>query len=189
MQALQYALIDVATRPAHWQSSETNEWYTPAQYIDAARQAMGGIDLDPAGNAMAQQIVGAASYFTKDDDGLRREWFGNVWLNPPYGKTGNRSNVDIWAEKLRREYQSGRVQQGILLCNTRHSELTGVQHLLAHRDALFCLTDHRIQFYDVDGNVQTSPPANNLFVYVGRRAAHFAACFVAYGLIARRWQP
>jgi hypothetical protein len=32
-----------------------------------------------------QETVRAAAYFTKEDDGLTKEWNGNVWLNPPYG--------------------------------------------------------------------------------------------------------
>jgi hypothetical protein len=63
-----------------------NEWYTPARFIDLARKVMGGIDLDPASSDIAQETVQATTYFTKDDDGLSREWAGKVWLNPPYAE-------------------------------------------------------------------------------------------------------
>jgi hypothetical protein len=57
-----------------------NEWYTPAKYIEAARAVLGSIDVDPASNNIAQRIVGAAKYYTKENSGLDKEWHGNVWL-------------------------------------------------------------------------------------------------------------
>ena len=49
-------------------SSESVEWYTPKKYIEAARIVMGNIDLDPASSKMANEIVKAPAYFTRDDD-------------------------------------------------------------------------------------------------------------------------
>ena len=39
--------------------------------------------------------------FDEVDDGLRQEWFGNVWLNPPYGK-----HTAKWLEKMH-EHRNG----------------------------------------------------------------------------------
>lgn len=62
-----------------------DEWYTPAPFIEAARRVFGGrIDLDVASNATANAVVGAKHYFDKNLDALRRRWWGNVFINPPY---------------------------------------------------------------------------------------------------------
>ncbi|MBV8771497.1 MAG: hypothetical protein JO166_04065 [Deltaproteobacteria bacterium] len=47
----------------------------PPEIVKAVRRLMGGIDLDPASNEIAQEVVGAARYFTKDDDALPHEWY------------------------------------------------------------------------------------------------------------------
>jgi len=57
-------------------SAESDEWYTPAGVIEAAREVLGGIDLDPASSETANRTVGAPRYFTEEDDGLARDWHG-----------------------------------------------------------------------------------------------------------------
>lgn len=67
-------------------NTDRDEWYTPPTVIEAARTAMGGIDLDPASCSDANKVVRARTWWAASDLPLERKWAGNVWLNPPYGQ-------------------------------------------------------------------------------------------------------
>lgn len=165
-------------------SSTGNEWYTPSLYIEAARDVMGGIDLDPASSALANQTVKADTWWGVDDkdehgnDSLGRDWFGRVWLNPPYGKGSG-----LFTLQLTSEYDAGRVEQAVLLLNAYGFDSDWFDPLWRHP---ICFTDHRIEF--------TSPtrtsggPANgNVFVYLGPSEQRFAEVFSGFGHVVRTW--
>ncbi len=75
----------------------SNEWYTPSKYIEAAREVMGEIDLDPASSDLANQTVKASMYYSQQEDGLILPWHGNCWINPPY--TGIVASRHGWSEQ------------------------------------------------------------------------------------------
>ena len=60
-------------------SSQSNEWYTPPPYIKAVHTVMGGIDVDPASCALANQVVQATTYYTLAEDGFSKDWPGRVF--------------------------------------------------------------------------------------------------------------
>ena len=134
-----------------------NEWYTPKEYIDLARQAMGSIDLDPASNDHAQQIVQANTYYTQDDDGLAQEWAGNVWLNPPYEK----SLVSQFTDKL---IASPRVGHYTVLVNNATD--TAWFQRLANNATAICLVAGRVQFYH-GSDKGSSPLQGQVVLYRG----------------------
>ena len=72
-----------------------NEWYTPKHIIGLTVKVMGVIDLDPASNEIANRVVNAGEIYTVNDNGLSLPWFGNVWVNPPYG----RGDIDKFSKR------------------------------------------------------------------------------------------
>ena len=124
----------------------SNEWYTPAKYIEAARAVMGSIDLDPASCELANQTVRAARYYTQEENGLAQEWYGNVWLNPPYGVQHGKSRIVAFTRKLLRAYWNGDVKQAVFLVLAR-TEATWFEPLW---DYTMCSRTKRIYFYGPD---------------------------------------
>jgi phage N-6-adenine-methyltransferase len=161
------------------QGTGENEWYTPGQYIEAARSLMGGIDLDPASSDLAQRTVGADAYFTKADDGLAREWAGRVWLNPPYAQPA----IQHFADKVVAEVRAGRVTEAVVL--THNYTDTAWFHNMAADCSAICFTRGRIGFVAPDGK-RAAPTQGQAFFYFGPRPEAFAEAFGAFGFVMVR---
>ena len=161
-------------------SSETNEYYTPPQYVEAARQVMGGIDLDPANHEKAQEWIQAGSFYTVADDGLNKPWFGRVWLNPPYGMDGGDSNQDTWAQHLVAEYEAGNVTEAILL----------VKAALGYNwferlwwDWPVCFGRERLSFIRSNGSDEGRSKQGTAFLYLGSNVDRFRSVFGQFGRV------
>lgn len=154
-----------------------NEWYTPAEYVELAREVMGGIDLDPASCAQANETVRAQTFYTKDDDGLSKAWAGRVWLNPPY----SRDLMPAFVEKLRESFIDGDVQQAILVSHNNTD--TGWFHALAGVASAICFPKKRIRFYR-DAEV-AAPTNGQAFFYLGDDPQTFISTFSGVGFVVR----
>jgi hypothetical protein len=162
--------------------SETNEWYTPADYIASVRTVLGEIDLDPASCAAANKVVKAGKFFTGKDKGEKREWFGRVFVNPPYGVIEGESRAGMFCNKAIAEYAAGRVSACIILVNSVHAQ--SWQKPLF--DFPFCLVDHRIEFADSEGEINPNPTFMNMFVYLGPDKGSFVREFSKHGYVVER---
>ena len=171
------AAADQSDRPHVAHNSGNNEWYTPTEYVDAARYAMGGIDLDPASSEVANRTVKADVYYTAEDDGLSRAWGGRVFLNPPYSG----DLVGRFAAKTLEELEAGTVEQAVVLVN--NATETGWFQALAERADAICFPKGRIRYLDHTGQVKQSPLQGQAFLYFGPNAEHFAGVFSAYGVV------
>ncbi len=160
---------------------QSDEWYTPAKYIESARVVLGSIDLDPASNPIANKVVRAKRFFAQADDGLSKPWPGTVWINPPY-VDGETSSIGTWIAYMIAEYKAGRLTAGILLVNAS-TPAGWFQQLW---DYPLCFTDHRIHFVAGDGTTPRAPMAGNVFAYLGPDVAGFKKEFSQWGPVVRR---
>lgn len=166
--------IDETKKPHVANNSGYNEWYTPAEYIEAAREVMGSIDLDPASNELANKTVKAQTFYTAEINGLNKEWFGNVWLNPPYSA----SLVQAFAEKV----ISSNFQQAVILVNNA-TDTAWFRKLIEKANAIL-FTTGRIRFYKMDGE-KGAPLQGQAFIYYGDRVEKFLEVFSKFGWGAR----
>lgn len=71
-------------------SSKTDLWATPQLFFDRYNDVY-GFTLDVCA---LKENAKCSSYFTKEQDGLKQEWFGICWMNPPYGRA-----IKDWVKK------------------------------------------------------------------------------------------
>ena len=153
------------------------EWFTPAAIVEAARLTMGGIDLDPASSAKANLIVQAEQFYTIYDDGLKHQWFGNVWMNHPFSRKGNR----LWIAKLLEEVTSRRTRHACCITYACTSE-KWFQPLLKQPQ---CYLYPRTNYLLPDGSVKRGVTKGSVVTYFGPNEDRFAIEFEALGTIKR----
>jgi len=170
------AKAPVAQRPHVTNNSGNNEWYTPVDFVEAARLTLGCIDLDPASSHQANGVVRATTHYTIDDDGLAQAWRGNVWLNPPYAD----GLVEKFIDKLIDHYVASSVTEAVVLVNNA-TETKWFQSLAVHASAI-CFPSKRIRFNAPDG-VKNSPLQGQAFLYLGAYPANFVENFSYFGLV------
>ena len=132
------------TRPT---SQSKDEWLTPPEII----RALGNFDLDPCAPLVRPWEM-ASHHFTIEDDGLAKEWFGRVWLNPPYGK-----ETFKWIARLA-EHKSG-----VALIFARTDTKGFHQHIFHKAHSLFFF-EGRLRFHHVDGTRGDAPNAPSCLI-------------------------
>lgn len=155
-----------------------NEWYTPPEYIDAARATMGTIDLDPATTPTANKIVQADHIFTEADNGLAQAWFGNVWMNPPYAQPA----ISEFSAKAVEAYLSGDITQACILVN--NATETRWWQAMGRVATAICFPAGRIKFWHPDKT--STPLQGQAVIYFGDNTDQFDKQFANFGIVVRR---
>lgn len=79
-------------------SSQTSEWETPKDFFEKL-DAQYHFNLDVCAspeNAKCKEYIG------KKLDGLRVQWYGRCWMNPPYGR-----EIELWVKKAYESVRDG----------------------------------------------------------------------------------
>ena len=168
------------SRPHVANNSGDNEWYTPKEYIEAARQVLDGIDVDPASNPVANDIVQAATFYTAEDSGLDKDWYGTVWMNPPYES----GLIGQFAEKLCDSYASGNVTGAIVLVNNA-TETKWFQSI-AEQASAACFPKGRVKFWHP--RKVAVPLQGQAILYLGPNPEEFARAFSQFGFCMEAFQ-
>ncbi|GHV12195.1 hypothetical protein FACS1894219_04650 [Clostridia bacterium] len=166
-----------SVKPHVAQNSGNNEWYTPSDYIEAARTVLGTIDLDPASSDLANETVKAARYYTLEDSGLAKDWSGRVWMNPPYSS----ELIPLFAEKLARHYRDGEVTGAVVLVNNA-TETAWFNDLVSVSSAVI-FPKTRVKFHMPDGKTG-SPLQGQAVLYLGDKPNAFLFAFQSFGWVA-----
>ena len=131
---------------------KNDEWLTPPEIL----AALGAFDLDPCAPVVRPWDT-AATHYTKQDDGLSKEFFGRVWMNPPFGREAVK-----WMRKLRDH------GNGIALIPARTETAMFYETVWGCADAILFMRG-RPHFHFVDGRRARSNSGAPI-------------CLVAYGL-------
>lgn len=95
---------------AYIDKSNTNEWETPLWLFKTLNNEY-HFDLDPCStddNAKCKR------HFTAEQDGLKQEWSGRVFMNPPYGRV-----IAKWVKKAYESVMGGGTQICVCLLPSR----------------------------------------------------------------------
>lgn len=158
-------------------------WYTPKEYLQAAKEVLGRLNLDPFSSTLANKTVKATRIFTIKNNAFDNAWKSHsgrriktVWMNPPYGVTMSRA-----CHKFIEEYRKGSFDEGIVLTNNASETIWFA--LLLQEASSTCFTDHRILFESYDGKNVSGNTRGQTFFYFGKKTTAFAKAFHPYGHI------
>ena len=158
---------------------ENIEWWTPDRVIAPITAYFSGIVLDPA--TAPSNPTNAEHFFTKEENGLLRNWDDGTFLNPPYGP-----EIKDWIEKLREEALIG--HEIIALLPASRWEQHYFQRCVFN-EALsgFCMIRKRLQF--IDGNegevCKSNPYASLLYGYNITQWDWFRDCLSMIGTVVQ----
>jgi hypothetical protein len=167
-------------------SSLTERWFTHPEIVKLVHELYDGPpDLDPMSCAEANEVVQAREYYTAEQDGLTRPWYGRLLWNPPWGGSDASSVKRRGLKKLLTAYDAGLVSECVCVLNANAITTAWFADLLAFT---ICVPSRRIPHWGPGGK-GGSPNSGTIIIYVGDDPDKFSEIFSKLGTIleARIW--
>lgn len=177
---------------------DSDENYTPEDLIKIVHDFYGFPSLDPFSNSLANKVVKAKKYFSKQDDGLQQDWEGypTIWMNPPYSRGFLKPVVDkliklltdqvIDVEVISSEIETIKPEV-FLLTNTDNS--TQWYQLALRNCDRFILPTKRLTFYSpkraAEGKKQSGNDKPQTLFYFGQQPQKVEGFFRYWGTICQ----
>ena len=98
--------------------SLTPERYGPAEVGQALQSLYKKIFFDLSSSSVANLVIGANGFFTREDDALQKLHsisVGDVYCNPPGGKLKNRSMQQLFWDGVLQAWLDGRIRSAVFL--------------------------------------------------------------------------
>lgn len=140
-------------KPEWWTS---DHWSTPPDLMKALESKYGPFDLDPCCRA---ETAKAPRFYTIDDNGLTKPWFGRVYMNPPFSKPGP------WLQKAIAEIDAGRAEIVVALLPV--STDTRWFHNFVKGQARIEFIEGRVKFLGWMGTPIADPKRPNMLAIYG----------------------
>lgn len=147
--------------------TQRNDWRTPLDIVQRAKNVMGGIDFDPCASPHRKDWFAEKNWFEKGEDANLWPTICSVFLNPPGGKI-NRMGSQAWFwRELMRYRDMGRLEEAIFLgFNIEILQTAQSMGCDQPLDFRVCIPKKRIRFLHADGENKISPRHGNIIVYV-----------------------
>lgn len=135
-------------------SSNTYEWETPTPLFELLDSEF-HFDLDVCAT---KENAKCTKFYTVAEDGLKQEWQGRCWMNPPYGRA-----IAKWVKKA---YESVQETAELVVCLVPSRTDTGWWHdyVIAHADEVRYIRG-RLRF----GNSNDNAPFPSAIVIFRRK--------------------
>ena len=148
-------------------SSKKQDWATPPEFMDFLKEELEWIpDLDAACSPHNKKAdIGYC--LEEGNDGLKKPWFGHVWVNPPFGR-----ELPLWIEKAS-EYAASQYNDiplwSVMMLIPARTDTKWFHQLLLPTCKKIFFIKGRFNYLEHGDSKASNAPFPTMLVYFGNR--------------------